>query len=92
MFYGFFFLIKKKILYNRLPSNMADSKNHFTVWVKNLEKTYLCGLSLIHRMSVEVAGAGGSTSRVASLLLCLGWGGRLLMLALGRELCCGCWV
>lgn len=45
---------------------MAYANNHFILQVRNLERSQLGGLSLIHVVSVEVAGAGGSTSKMAS--------------------------
>lgn len=45
---------------------MADPNNHFILQVRNLGRAQLDGLSLTHVVSVEVAGAGGSTSKMAS--------------------------
>ena len=65
------------MLSNKLPQNLAGSNNHFILKVRDSGRAQLGGLSLIHVLSVEVAGAGGSASQMAFSLICLvlgpGW-------------------
>lgn len=68
MFYDYFFKLKI-LLDNKVFSNLADSNNHLIAWVRNSEGIQLCGLCLIHMMSVVVPGAGGFNSKMASSLL-----------------------
>ena len=63
MFYDDSFLFKiKNLLYNKLPSNLADSSNCFVLKVRDSGRAQLGGLSLSY---MEPTGAGVSVSKVA---------------------------